>query len=623
MEALSLFLSLGAESKRKFSIHDFAHATRKMFSSIEERLKKIQDEERAARMLRRYAPKLRMELQFRYSEEPADLVVANELLMNLDADNETVSIRIEYSIDRAKDLLVEFSSRRDKKLTLFEFLIDALPSFYKAAVYKISDDGKKAAPLESLDILRRILRVDIISAQRHMDDDETAGAAKISRLLHDHYNRYYKIEEIEGAAEIEDAVKSSAETLTKKYSGAFKRLTDRLKEFGYPQGHTSPNMLIKAEMTSERIYRDNTKVYYASEHQSSDGVVTYELPEKYNGLGYKNLIFIVLQLESFRSAVEAIPIDKPRIHLVALEEPEAHLHPQMQNVFVSEISKAVGGKDGVTGQILLSTHSSHMVAGSEFDPIRYFKRTGHEVTVKDLSRLRLPDDSDGEVLRFLRRYVKSTHCELFFADKIVFVEGQVERILLPVMIAKSAESGEASSLVGQYLSISEIGGAYAHLFKPLIDFIAVPTLIITDIDAVDEEGKKCSVKEGKYTSNSALRAWIPAKEAISDLTSCDDSAKTQGPIQVAYQVAENGNCGRSFEEAFVYANSGWLSINHAKLRSSGARFNRPDTEIISEAYDLCRNLPKVDFALDLISQQGWKTPKYIADGLTWLSQQGG
>src|SRR5690606_2838999 len=112
----------------------------------------------------------------------------------------------------------------------------------------------------------------------------------------------------------------------------------RLRKFGYPQGHATPNLRIRAELNANDLYRDNTRIYYAA----GTGVGPadeFELPERYNGLGYKNLIYIVVQLESFRAALEAIPVDRPRVHVIAVEETEAHLHPQMQCVFISEINQ--------------------------------------------------------------------------------------------------------------------------------------------------------------------------------------------------------------------------------------------------------------------------------------------
>ena len=115
----------------------------------------------------------------------------------------------------------------------------------------------------------------------------------------------------------------------------------------------------------ETIYRDNTRVYYTGEHTKLGGAQeTFELPERYNGLGYKNLIFMVLQLEFFRAALEARVDDRPRVHIIAIEEPEAHLHPQIQCIFIKEISKALEATDELVAQVIISTHSSHIVADS-------------------------------------------------------------------------------------------------------------------------------------------------------------------------------------------------------------------------------------------------------------------
>ncbi|MCR6736586.1 MAG: AAA family ATPase [Afipia sp.] len=622
MDALQLFFGAGDDSRRRFSIHDFSHACRKVFDRVEARLEKVETEEIAIKLLHSSLPRLRMELKFSYTEDSADLVVANELLMSLTTTSDIVALRIEYGIDNAKGLWADFKARPEKSITFFEFLSDNLTSYFKKATYKISEDGSQAQALDNNEVLKRLMRIDMVPAQRHLDDDEAVGAAKLSRLLHEHYTRYYKVEHVDGAKEIESAIKNSSDILTGKYVQVFGRLTSKLKTFGYPQGHASPDLLIKAEMTAEKIYRDSTRIYYASEHTSVSGNVTkYELPEKYNGLGYKNLIFIVLQLESFRAALEAIPKDRPRVHIIAVEEPEAHLHPQMQQVFINEIAKVLEQKDGITAQVLLSTHSSHMVAGSDFDPIRYFKRKGREVSVRDLSALPLTKGNT-DVMNFLRRYMKSTHCELFFADKAIFVEGQVERLLLPLMIAQSSEKHAGVFLSSQYISISEVGGAYAHIFKPLIEFLQIPTLIVTDLDSVDADGKKCAVSDGVKTSNAALRTWLPGKEDLADLIVCDAIAKTDGHIQVAYQVAEAGMCARSFEESFVYANLEWLKANHGKLLACGSIIEVSKDSLAKDAYELCKKLPKVDFALDLVSEGGWGIPKYIADGLQWLAQQG-
>lgn len=619
MEALRLFTGAANEGQR-ISFHDLSQLRHRNLQHIEKRIASEVDYEKRLAFVKRFAPRLRLELTFTYGEEPADLIAATQLLMDLNPGTRRVTMRIDYVLENAKRLLDEFEARPRKDVTLCNYLKGTFRDHYKRAYFKVSPDGKEVEPLEDGNLLKSLIRIDIVPAQRHVDDDEGGRSAKLSKLLHDHYERFYKVDDADGYQAIEDALTESAGDLTGKYGRAFGRLTKRLQSFGYPPGQKAPDLRVRAELSAETIYRDNARIYYASEHAGREGVMEeFELPEKYNGLGYKNLIYIVLQLESFRAAVDATKGDKPRVHIIAIEEPEAHLHPQMQTVFISEISKALETDGGTTAQVLLSTHSSHMIAHSEFEPVRYFRRVGRQVAMHDLSQLPLsPDDPD--LLDFLRRYMRLTHCDLFFADKAIFVEGQVERLLLPMMMEQQARIAGCETLGSQYISISEVGGGHAHKFKPIIDFLGIPSLIITDIDSVDDEGKKCPVSSGKGTSNACLRKWIPAKETVDELKACHDATKTQGCIRVAYQVSQDGHCGRSFEEAFIYANIHWLTDNHAKLSATKAAVKKAvDAGLTAQAWDLSGKLGKVDFALDLIGTPGWEIPLYIQEGLQWLA----
>ncbi len=629
MDALRLFTKPRAsdgDSSAKISgisFHDLSQVRHKDFKRIEAGLPgKVQPEDKYA-LARKLAPRMRIDLTFSYENDPVDLVAATQLLMDLAPGNKSVRLRIEYELENAKKLVDDFEARVNKKLTLCEFLRDSFRTYFSRSYYKVSLDGREAEKLEDGAIPKRLLKIDLVPAQRHVDDDDNARSAKLSKLLHDHYTKFYKVNDAAGYQVIEDALTASAADLTTKYDSAFGRLTKRLQNFGYPQGQAAPDLRVRAEMSAETIYRDNARIFYASQHAGKTGVMDeFELPEKYNGLGYKNLIYIVLQLESFRAALEAAPDERPRVHIIAIEEPEAHLHPQMQVVFISEVSKALESDGGTTAQVLLSTHSSHMIAQSAFEPVRYFRRTGREVCVKDLSKLPLPP-TQPEVLGFLRRYIRLTHCDLFFADKAIFVEGQVERLLLPMMIENCAKKVGFEHFTSQYVSISEVGGAYAHKFKPLIDFLGIPTLIVTDFDSVDGNSEKCPVATGNGTSNACLREWLPKRTTTTDLTKATDDDKTQGRIRVAYQVAEGGHCGRSFEEAFIYANVPWLTAHHAKLNAtSGAVSKAVKIGLPAEGYNLSGKLGKVDFALDLIAEPGWNTPKYIQDGLEWLAKEG-
>jgi hypothetical protein len=221
---------------------------------------------------------------------------------------------------------------------------------------------------------------------------------------------------------------------------------------------------------------------------------------------------------------------------------------------------------------------------------------------------------------FVAQYLTITRCDLFFCDKAILIEGAVERLLLPKMLKLTVAEGY--DLTQTFLSVVEVGGAYAHIFREFIKFLEVPTLIITDLDSIDAARKKCPVAVGASTSNATLKSWLPGKSALPELRAAKPDDCTEGSIRVAFQIPEieAGPCGRSFEEAFCYANSEWLIANKARLLGTGDLFDQASaTDLELAAYDI--SFPKVDFAIDLILNAGWKTPIYIANGLKWLSEQ--
>ena len=120
-------------------------------------------------------------------------------------------------------------------------------------------------------------------------------------------------------------------------------------------------------MTSETLKHDSAVQYALSKTDN-----TLKLPEKYNGLGYQNLISMVFDLMGFRDdwmregkAKDTNTVIEP-MHLVLVEEPEAHLHIQVQQVFIRQAYKVLTNHKflkqnlNFTTQLVISTHSSHI-----------------------------------------------------------------------------------------------------------------------------------------------------------------------------------------------------------------------------------------------------------------------
>ena len=339
------------------------------------------------------------------------------------------------------------------------------------------------------------------------------------------------------------------------------------------------------------------------------------LPSSHNGLGYKNLIKMEFLLADFS---EKIKQDHTAcIPLLFIEEPESHMHPQMQHTFAGYLQTFLSKISDVHIQTFLTSHSADIANTMDFSNIRYAQKTKRGVVYKDLGAF---GAEDSENMDFIKKYLTLSRCDLFFADKVIFVEGASERLLVPDMIEKCDKlelfAPITYKLPAQYYALIEIGGAYAYKFIPFVRFLGIPCLIITDIDAMKDGRTKSVVSKGKTTSNSTIKWWVrqvkglpsadKSKIKLEDIINLTADEKTIDKCHIEFQVAENGLCGRSLEEAIKNVNRAFYGLAD------------PVTEKKLEFTEKS----KTDFALRLICDYpDYSIPKYLKDGLVWLNKQ--
>jgi predicted ATP-dependent endonuclease of OLD family len=248
--------------------------------------------------------------------------------------------------------------------------------------------------------------------------------------------------------------------------------------------------------------------------------------------------------------------------------------------------------------------------------------------------------ANDETNKFVSRYLKTTYCDLFFADAAVIVEGPAERILLPGLIKK-----QFKSLTSRYLTLLEIGGSHAHRLQPLIEHLGIPTLIITDLDSVDTSNPPKATqpepRKGFSSGNTTLKEWLPQKKLLDDLYAAKGKHKVSanGKVRVAYQipfdVTFNGLTTTvypyTFEDAVILENLTALQALQAKsglLKKSiyYAKSTSSITDIAKELFETLRSESrlKAEFALEVLFADGNETikiPSYIKEGLEWLDEQ--
>ena len=447
---------------------------------------------------------INLQIWIQYSEEDSYQNI-QPFMMDLNPDNNFIILEFTYiiPIQKLRDLNLQVSGFIDDFSKFELFMKKNMSKLFEMQIYSLGYNPytqklteEKSDLLEMKDV-HKIIKVRGISASREVSNKEN------NHSLSKTSNQFYKLnngEDIDSNANnlLRSAILKADETLTKAYSGddsnegIFTPVFERVKRFG---GHDSEaELAIHSSLSEKDILSNNTTLYY--KHDDS------LLPETYNGLGYLNLYGIIFEIETVMADIKQDPAD---INLVYIEEPESHTHPQLQYIFIKNIKdllaehvKELKEKSSACDiQSLITTHSSHIVSDCDFDDLIYFKRNNGTATAKAFNSLKEEYGTDRLGYKFVKQYLTLNSSELFFSDKVICIEGDTERILLPTMMKKVdvanpvQQNSTIMPLLSQNISIIETG-AHSQVFRKLFEFLELRILIITDIDPVKKKKKRSS-----------------------------------------------------------------------------------------------------------------------------------
>lgn len=625
-------------------------------------------------------------LDVEITAEASEAYKVRDILPDLEWRGGALSVRITYEATDISKLFHEFAdargvvSRHEGDVSLWpKDLCDFLEKgrnfskFIKQKHYILS---KEVVPTEEAEptakeilqplkpeALKKLIRVDVISEQRGLGAEDGADQKgpysekqRLNKLLREYYERILNPEDFPEADDLK--VLGQQQKLEKDFSDRlntqFEAPFEELKNMGYPGIGGNPSVEISAKISGTDALQKSSSVQYRFDRNEEEF-----LPESYLGLGYQNLIYLTFRLLEFRDkwmrvgklASSEGNVEEPiePIHLVLLEEPEVNLHAQVQRVFVSKAYDTLRNnpdlRDKITKedkseyqtQLVISTHSSHIINDIDFKDLRYFRRNDADTSISmdhtsiaNMSELfAKPKDE----LLFVRKHLKLTHCDIFFADGVIFVEGQAECLLVPEFISKSFPK-----LSNRYISMLEVNGAHTHKYKDLIEKLGIATLVLTDLDSVDNKGKSCfpQKKADQKTNNDTLRKWHPKKIALDDLVALpqnEHSTESQGaPLYIAYQkptqVSGKEVLSRTFEDALILANfeDDYFQKN-AKIKAAKTDSESGTKSLSESLYDYVQGLKKGDFAFNCLfhladnEANSFTPPRYMSDGLTWLEAQ--
>ncbi len=250
-----------------------------------------------------------------------------------------------------------------------------------------------------------------------------------------------------------------------------------LKELDSAMDTSSEGVEITPFTKKVRDLNKGLSIYYSDKKDS--------FSMEYHGMGTRSWSSL-LTLKSFINLLDKKAEDNhtPFFPILAIEEPEAHLHPNAQKKLYSQIA-------GVKGQKIISTHSPYIAASVELSQLRNFYKDDVSVFCGAINTGELTRED----IRKIERQVINTRGELFFSKAIVFFEGETEEQTLPIL----AEHFFNKPLAEIGIDFVGVGGSGNYLpFLRVAEALKIPWFILSDA----EEGIKTSVKTQFTNCNS-------------------------------------------------------------------------------------------------------------------------
>jgi predicted ATP-dependent endonuclease of OLD family len=423
-------------------------------------------------------------------------------------------------------------------------------------------------------------------------------------------------------------------TVDEQLTPNMETLQNDLKKFSYPNDENNP---LRATLTIDE-WLNKPQIRITQKFEDLEG---FELPLRAQGLGYQNIYNIIARVNNL--FYKMIEVDCRVPVFIVIEEPEAFTHPQLQHIFIQKINeyiKELAKLKNIKAQLLIISHSSEVASTAL--KLNYHTIIGREINGNTYFINWNSKDDDSEEKKSkdnLKKMILNYNAEVFFADKIIAIEGMSEELIITKMMNKIDPS-----LTSEKIAIIPVGTHFKSYEKALSLLGFEKILLITDLDFAknwdgDISGKGCE------TTNSNLTYLFKEDKKLKDILRCileeekdfyTNELKLSEKVDgVSFKIVTQGYTEafkkfipRTLEAAMVVASEKNFELYKGtillrdRVTEKDIDNSRGEESINNiENVLLKSTVKKADFAietLDVAENTDFVIPQYIKEGLDWL-----